>query len=76
MSAARPAGAAPASSTSRSATSSTAIGCNGKAGATTTGDRRCAVNIPSTKEWNCVARRMLYGRPDSRTRRSMTTLSR
>ena len=39
MSATRPAGRDPASWTSRSATSSTAMGCTGKAGATTTGKR-------------------------------------
>ena len=74
MSATLPAGAPPASSTSRCATSSVAIGCAENGSASSTGS--LSSNSAAMKVWNCVARRIVNGTPDSSMARSLSTLSR
>ena len=52
MSSTRPSGGPSASCTSRSATSSTAIGWTGSSGTISTGRCRCGRRNPATKSWN------------------------
>jgi hypothetical protein len=77
MSGTSPAGASCTSSTSRAATSRESTGCNRRPpGFGTTGDFAMARTIVSVRSWNCAARRIVHGTPDSRTARSASAFIR